>query len=392
MKRIVSLFLAVMMLLCVSVVPAFAVENDETSSYRISTTCSEDISFLVSQHLRTLQKQIGSSCTSIGFDPIVFMNMTASSPFTVYTFDKHGEVISDDVYMSLLMYSGEVVGTIGVYYDSASDSYQYSLGTNYADEMNSLLKETALEVSEGIIIGRLGDKLFATDGSKAEILFEYPMLVGGAALAKEVCVDDLCSIIKKNAVATFCELTVDNDVGVARDRCMANEAAQPRLTPNPIPILHVNQTGLCGAAAWASVLNYRFSTNYTNYSLEMSMLNGGYANGTDGDPCMTDYRDYANDQHNAGCVYISSPPSFSTVITAIGSVKPIMGSWYSGSGSDKVYHAIVITGYVCNSWNSYTYYVKNPWYQNATTITISSSSNVVYVDGPYTWNLLDSVY
>lgn len=392
MKKIVSLFLAVVMLMSIGITPAFAAEKEDVLNFKVSTTGSDDISNLVSQHLRTMQAQMGSSCTAIGFDPDVFMNMTASSPFTVYTFDEYGEVVSDDVYMSLLMYSGEVVGTIGVYYDSASESYQYSLGTSYADEMNLLLKGTKLEASEGIIIGRLGEKLFATDGSKAEILFENPMPIGGTSLVKEVRIDDICNIIKENATATFGELTVNAVSGVECAISTVDEAIQPRLAPNPIPIPHVEQTGVCGAAAWASVLNYRFDTDYDNDSLETAMHDGGYANGTNGNPNMTDYRDYANDEHNAGCVYISSPPSFSTVRSAIGAVKPIMGCWSSGSGSDKVYHAIVITGYVKNSSSNYTYYVKNPWHEDATTITVTSSSSVVYVDGSYTWRLLDSVY
>jgi len=33
-----------------------------------------------------------------------------------------------------------------------------------------------------------------------------------------------------------------------------------------------------------------------------------------------------------------------------------------------------------------------PWYTNAITITGTSSSNVVYVDGSYTWTLSQVVY
>lgn len=35
--------------------------------------------------------------------------------------------------------------------------------------------------------------------------------------------------------------------------------------------------------------------------------------------------------------------------SSINNGKPIMGSWYSGSGTDKTWHAIIITGYVQNN-------------------------------------------
>ena len=106
---------------------------------------------------------------------------------------------------------------------------------------------------------------------------------------------------------------------------------------------------------------------------------------------MDDYRDYANDVHDAGCVRANSL-SFSTMKSSINNGKPIMGSWYSGSGTDKTWHAIIITGYVQNSTSNYTYVLKNPWYDYTQTITVTSASSVVYADAGYTWNLSQSVY
>lgn len=116
-----------------------------------------------------------------------------------------------------------------------------------------------------------------------------------------------------------------------------------------------------------------------------------YSNGTGGIPNMDDYRDYANDVHDAGCVRANSL-SFSTMKSSINNGKPIMGSWYSGSGTDKTWHAIIITGYVQNSTSNYTYVLKNPWYDYTQTITVTSASSVVYADAGYTWNLSQSVY
>jgi len=69
-----------------------------------------------------------------------------------------------------------------------------------------------------------------------------------------------------------------------------------------------------------------------------------------------------------------------------------MGSWYSGATKGKVYHAIIITGYVENSSSNYTYVLKNPWYEDTQTITVTSASSVIYADAGYTWNLSQIVY
>lgn len=392
MKKLVSLIMSIAMIFSIGTSPALAVGINDNADIKISANCSDDIACLAAQHLQTMKEQIGDSCAAIGFTPDVFYNMTAAAPFTVYTFDEVGRIITDDVYMSPLVYADKIVGTIGIYYDSETGSYHYSLGTTYAAELNELFCSTDLDANSGLVIGRLGDKLFATDGAGASILFENPIDSTRPAPINETKIEDICAAVKANAAQQYATITAIGGAERENPATFASNEIQPRLGPNPIPIPHVKQTGVCGIAAWASVLNYRFDTSYTNATLATKMINGGYNNGDGGNPNMTDYKNFANDTHSAGCVYISSPPSFSTVTSAIGAIKPIMGCWSSGTGSNKEYHAIVITGYKKNSSTNYTYYVKNPWYEDATTITVTSSSNVVYVDGSYTWKLLDSVY
>lgn len=58
----------------------------------------------------------------------------------------------------------------------------------------------------------------------------------------------------------------------------------------------------------------------------------------------------------------------------------------------KIYHAIIITGYVQNSTSNYTYVLKNPWYDYTQTITVTNASSVVYPDSGFTWVLTQIVY
>ncbi|WP_300714796.1 hypothetical protein [uncultured Acetatifactor sp.] len=108
---------------------------------------------------------------------------------------------------------------------------------------------------------------------------------------------------------------------------------------------------------------------------------------------MKDYRDFANDKYNAGCVYVV-PPSLLSVKTIISNNKPIMGYWESGTGSDFKTHAILITGYSYKGTvpaEDY-YIVRNPWYTYAQWIGVTDSSSVVYVNGSRTWKLKSVVY
>ncbi|MCQ2523038.1 MAG: hypothetical protein MJ123_01750 [Lachnospiraceae bacterium] len=137
-------------------------------------------------------------------------------------------------------------------------------------------------------------------------------------------------------------------------------------------------------------MNYRFGAKYTEESLTTSMKKK-YMNGDGGIPNMEDYKNFTNSLYNAGVDVYSSLP-FSSLKKAINAKKPVMGSWYSGKGSNKEWHAIIIAGYIENSKSNYTYYLRNPWYDYVQTITVTNAKAVVYKDSGYTWNLSQNVY
>lgn len=389
MKKIVAMILSI--LLCISCAPkVMATESEKLSDINVASTASESISTLAAQHLKNMKVQLDTSCETLGFSYTTFMNMSTGTPFTVYTFDTDGNVVSDDVYLCPLIYSNQIVGTIGIYYDTLSSSYCYSISTSHAAQFNELMYTTRLNRSSGVVIGHIGDKLFATDGTNVLVLFDEPGDDSNSVNISHI--KEICGIVKSNAISNY--LPITSIAGNEEANIQREEINPVRSLPNPLPVPHVEQVdgGVCGIAAWAAVLNYRFGTSYTNSSLDTAMNSGGYNNGDSGIPIMTDYRDFANDEYNAGCVFSSSPLSFSGVSTAINAGKPIMGAWYSGSGSRKIYHAIIITGYQRISSSNYTYHLKNPWYENTVAITVTSSSSVVYPDYNYTWQLSQVVY
>jgi len=327
-----------------------------------SKTNDKKITSIASDYLDTIKEQFKSDSLILGISKEELTGAKLGDSFTIQVYDDLGKDVSSDQTVSYpVIYNNKIIGILELFYDSKTDQYGYTFGKSYADELNSLKGNNTFSDDSELSVVFFENKLIATDGTNK-------------ALIKEFDVD-----FEDPTGSACCQSEADN---------FAIRSTSSYL--NPLPVPHVAQTGVCGIAAWAAVLNFRYGTTYTNNSLATAM-SYGYCHGTDGIPNMTDYKNFANDMFNAGCTVGYNPPSFTTVKNCINNGKPIMGSWYSGSGSSKVYHAIIITGYVENIFN-FTYTVKNPWYNYTQTIYVPDSSNVVYVNAGVYWYLLQTVY
>lgn len=393
MKKYLSFFLAIIFA-CSMSVTAFAASSDSVSKIApadllvASETTSDSVDVLAAEHLTAMKLQFAGNPSALGFDVDELSGAALGSAFTLYVFNTNGQVVSDETLVYPVLYNNEIIAVLEAYYDNTSSAYYYSFGKAYAEDLNEIRYGSVVNTDANLVIGRIADKLFITDGSNVDIIYEMPVDQATTISVNEI--ENVCAVLSQNASTSFSAI---NEISVQSSQVVSDSSQSivtPRLLPNPLPVPHVDQTGVCGVAAWAAVLNYRFGTDYTNATLATAMADD-YSNGTGGIPNMDDYRDYANDVHDAGCVRANSL-SFSTMKSNINSGKPIMGSWYSGSGTNKTWHAIIITGYVQNSTSNYTYVLKNPWYDYTQTITVTSASSVVYADAGYSWNLSQSVY
>lgn len=105
------------------------------------------------------------------------------------------------------------------------------------------------------------------------------MPVDQIASVSSVDIESVCDVLAQNVRASFSAI---NEVNTQSDQVMpesSQASVTPRSMPNPLPVPHVAQTGVCGVAAWAAVLNYRFGTSYTNATLATAMADD-YSNGT----------------------------------------------------------------------------------------------------------------
>lgn len=192
MKKVLALMTALM--LCLS---SMGCATDQNAEKLPAPTGVEDVREPAVQYLQSMQQSVGESSEALGFTLEVFQNMTVGEPFTVYAFDNTGAVISADTYMCPLIYNEQVVGQIGLSYDATSGMYNCSLGSSHAEALHEMLYSQTLDHSAGIVVGQMGDKLFATDGEKVMILFDQPGNMEETAELKTI--ESLCRTIKENA-------------------------------------------------------------------------------------------------------------------------------------------------------------------------------------------------
>ena len=308
MKRFFSLFLAII-LICSMSVTAFADAVDSADSvspaklHVAREAGSDTVDMLAAEHLSTMKLQFAANPSALGFGADELSCALLGNAFTLYVFDTSGRIVSDDTLAYPVIYNDEIIAVLEVYYDNTTDAYYYTFGKAYAENLNELRYESDVNTNANLIIGRVADKLFITDGSNVDVIYEMP--VDQIASVSSVDIESVCDVLAQNVRASFSAI---NEVNTQSDQVMpesSQASVTPRSMPNPLPVPHVAQTGVCGVAAWAAVLNYRFGTSYTNATLATAMADD-YSNGTGGIPNMDDYRDYANDVHDAGCVRANS--------------------------------------------------------------------------------------
>lgn len=393
-KRIVSIILSVAIMLTLAV-PGMAQETvkDTTKEQPImlSSTVPEKIIDLATAYLKNAKETMYSDAPAMGFNQTEFSELALGTPFTIYNFDENGILLSDDTYCCPLLYNGQVSATILMRYLPQTQQYSYTFGKVYADSLNSIQTCRSLNTRQSLAVGAMDGVLFVTDGQKVE-----PIFYENAEVQK--------NFRSQNLQAVSATMYAQTDkTGVAMTDVIAMPMAEKKRAsnravnayPNPLPVTVVQQIGnqICGVCAWATVLNYRFGTSYTYDTLKQGMAsnywNGQGSNGTLA-PTMQDYRNYANDVHSAGCVFHATPISFSAIIAAIDSRRPIMGNWKDGNRSPAEYHAINIVGYQ-SFGTGYYYYISNPWYTYIESISVTQAANAVYSTGSHTWVLVQAV-
>ena len=102
--------------------------------------------------------------------------------FEEYVFDTSGRIVSDDTLAYPVIYNDEIIAVLEVYYDNTTDAYYYTFGKAYAENLNELRYESDVNTNANLIIGRVADKLFITDGKNLRPLAPEPYLINKGLL------------------------------------------------------------------------------------------------------------------------------------------------------------------------------------------------------------------
>ena len=253
------------------------------------------------------------------------------------------------------------------------------------------------------IVVNYGDILFASNGENVVVICDRRLEDPENQLRRDVSESEMNYLAFSVASRTqleFADVALPAAVSFSdemlyissiSDTSAAMRASNFRL----LPVRHVPQTGGCGVAAWAAVLNFRFlHANYTGDSLARAMFMEGFIPNVNTLPNMAQFRDYANHFHLANTVLAFSPINITQVRSTIDSWRPIMGSWIRTRGN--ALHAINIIGYEAVPGSNFTFYfILNPWpstpHPQTITVNHSNPTHVVHMHGADVWVLSQSV-
>lgn len=206
MKRFFSLFLAII-LICSMSVTAFADSVDSADSvspaklHVAREAGSDTVDMLAAEHLSTMKLQFAANPSALGFGADELSCALLGNAFTLYVFDTSGRIVSDDTLAYPVIYNDEIIAVLEVYYDNTTDAYYYTFGKAYAENLNELRYESDVNTNANLIIGRVADKLFITDGSNVDVIYEMP--VDQIASVSSVDIESVCDVLAQNVRASF---------------------------------------------------------------------------------------------------------------------------------------------------------------------------------------------
>jgi len=350
----------------------------------------------------SLQKQaVMHMYEEFGFTFSQVANMQLGTPFSIYVFDDSRIQIDMDVLVFPIVYNGNIIGVLETMYDESLGERFFTFGRSYADELNAL--QQGRYANMDFIVVNYGDILFASNGENVVVICDRRLEDSEDQLRRDVSESEMNYLAFSVAsraqlefadVAQLAAVSFSNEMlytSFISESSVAMRASNFRL----LPVRHVPQTGGCGVAAWAAVLNFRFQhANYTGDSLARAMFMEGFIHNINTLPNMAQFRDYANHFHLANTVLAFSPLNITQVRSTIDSWRPIMGNWTQPRGSSS--HAINIIGYEAVQGASFTFYfVLNPWHTTphpqSVIVNHSNPTHVVHLDGGVYWVFDQSV-
>lgn len=183
MKKYLLFLFTVLTVCSLRVTDAMAAQNIEsvTTDFRLakSQEVTSDVDAYAQKYWKNTKEQFQNLSKEQFQDISAGMGITEEElagaslgeAFTIYGFDKNGKVVSDDALAYPVFYNGKMIALLEMGYDSAA-SNTGTFGKSCADRLDQILHSGDLDTTKGLILGRIADKLFLTDGVHVEIILE----------------------------------------------------------------------------------------------------------------------------------------------------------------------------------------------------------------------------
>lgn len=197
MKKSISLLLAVLIACTIGAANTAASVNQNktniTEGLHIakSRQNTPEADLLARTYFKSMKEQMAIEPSMFGFTAEELAGASLGGAFTVYVFDKNGETVSDDGLAYPVFYDGEIAAVLEIGYGSDS-KYHCTFGKAYAKELNDIFLTGNLNAAKGMIIGRIADKFFLTDGEHVEIILDKPAQSQSEVISKEE-LEPVCS-------------------------------------------------------------------------------------------------------------------------------------------------------------------------------------------------------
>jgi len=394
--------ITILLLLCLTFTMCFSTiaiaedyENNSSmimtnnNSLRFSSAIkSNDILAHATHNLALFKESLWHISELFGFTLMEIGHMQLGNPFTIYIFNDSYELADTNSIVFPLLLGHDIIGVMEAAYNTLADQWSFTFGKSFGDELNKLQHQASS--NRDFAICRIGDILFAANGKSTSVIFNEE--TEARSNFSEPQMNFLAaSVINDKTSFTFVDVKTPIAGELLDVYALEQSYTLLRVELRQLDVRHVPQgNGICGAAAWAAILNYRFtSANYTTATMTKAMTYAGIPMPA----AIGKYGDYANNKYNANCVTQTSPPSISNVINWINSNRPVMGGW---KRADGVLHAINIIGYETTQGSNITYYiVRNPWdstpFAQGVIVYGSAPTVAVYVHSGVSWTLAQAV-
>lgn len=173
------LFLLTVLAVCSLKVTDVMVSKDTdktkiTTEYRLakSRKNTTNIDCNAQKQLKKMKKQFQTEPDVLGMTKKELAGASLGNAFTIFLFDKNGKLLSDHGLVYPVFFKGKIIAILEMDYDRDTFAYTYTFGKAYADKLGQILCEGNIDSQKGLIVGRIANKFFITDGVHVEIILD----------------------------------------------------------------------------------------------------------------------------------------------------------------------------------------------------------------------------